>query len=62
MAKAVEYSYRTQEIDMESEFYLNNADGEPSVIDKRNNYEIIRVCKETFLITILPSCILVMSL
>ena len=28
LAKAVEYSYKTQEIDMESELYLNNAEGE----------------------------------
>ena len=27
LAKAVEYSYKTPEIDMESELYLNNADG-----------------------------------
>ena len=27
LAKSVEYSYRTSEIDMESEFYLNNAGG-----------------------------------
>ena len=29
LAKAVEYSYKTPEIDMESEYYLNNADSEP---------------------------------
>ena len=28
LAKAVEYSYKTPEINVESEFYLNNADGE----------------------------------
>lgn len=28
LAKAVEYSYKTRRIDMESELYLNNADGE----------------------------------
>ena len=28
LAKAVEYSYKTSEIDMESEYYLNNANGE----------------------------------
>ena len=28
LAKAVEYSYKTPEIDMESEYYLNNANGE----------------------------------
>ena len=28
LAKAVAYSYKTPEIDMESEFYLNNADGD----------------------------------
>ena len=29
LAKAVEYSYRTRDIDMESEYYLNNAGSEP---------------------------------
>ena len=28
LARAVEYSYKTRRIDMESELYLNNADGE----------------------------------
>ena len=30
LAKAVEYSYKTPDIDMESELYLNNAEGETS--------------------------------
>ena len=35
LAKAIEYSYKTPEIDMESEFYLNNAGGGDADIDDK---------------------------